>query len=137
MSPKNLRNLLTAAVVLILGAAAAAALIKLGGRPERQTPPPSRPMVDAYTVKPDDEPIRIKSFGSVQAKRKVEVVARVGGDVRPVTTSTEPMEIPTASPEMGPLNSDGDGPTPKTADAPLVPSAAKGCVQPGLNNFLS
>ena len=42
MSPKTLRNLLTALVILIVGAVAAAALIKLGQKPERQAPPASR-----------------------------------------------------------------------------------------------
>lgn len=81
MSPKTLRNLLTALVVIVAGVAVAGMLVKLGKKPERQAPPPSRPLVTAFTVAPDSEPIRIKSFGSVRAKRSVNVVPRVAGEV--------------------------------------------------------
>jgi RND family efflux transporter MFP subunit len=81
VSPKTLRNLLTALVILIVGVVATGALIKLGKKPERQAPPPSRPLVSATTVSPDGEPIRIQTFGSVQAKRTVSVVPRVSGEV--------------------------------------------------------
>mgnify|MGYP001825861173 FL=1 len=81
MSPKTLRNLLTALVVLVVGAAAAGMFVKLGKKPERQAPPPSRPLVTAFTMAPDTEPVRVKSFGSVRAKRSVNVVPRVAGEV--------------------------------------------------------
>ena len=81
MSPKTLRNLLTAVVILIVGAVAAAALIKMGQKPERQTPPASRPVVSAFTVAPETEPIRVQSFGSVKAKRSISVVPQVNGEV--------------------------------------------------------
>ena len=81
MSPKTLRNLLTAVVIMILGAVIAMALIRLGNKPERQAPPPSRPVVSAFSVAPEMEPIRVKSFGSVKAKRSISVVPRVSGEV--------------------------------------------------------
>jgi len=81
VSPKTLRNLMTAVVILIVGAAAAGMLIKLGKKPERMTPPASRPLVSAFTVKPDQTPIQVTSFGSVKAKRSVSVVTRVNGEV--------------------------------------------------------
>ncbi len=81
MSPKTLRNLLTAAVILIVGVVAAAGLVKMGKKPERQTPPATRPVVSTFTVAPDNEPIRVKSFGSVKAKRSISIVPRVNGEV--------------------------------------------------------
>jgi RND family efflux transporter MFP subunit len=81
VSPRTLCNLLTAVVVLVSGVVAAGMLFKLGKKPERQAPPASRPTVDAFTVKPDSEPIRVTSFGSVKAKRSVSVVPRVNGEV--------------------------------------------------------
>jgi RND family efflux transporter MFP subunit len=81
VSPKTLRNLLTALVVIVVGVAVAGMLIKLGKKPERQAPPPSRPLVTAFTVVPDSEPVRIKSFGSIRAKRSVNLVPRVAGEV--------------------------------------------------------
>ncbi len=81
MSAKTLRNLLTALVILILGAVVALALVKMGNKPERQAPPASRPVVSAFSVAPETEPIRVKSFGSVKAKRTISVVTRVNGEV--------------------------------------------------------
>ena len=81
MSAKTLRNLLTAFVVLVLGLGAAGLLVKLGKKPERMVPPPSRPLVSAYTIAPDNDAVRVKSFGSVKAKRSVDVVSRVAGEV--------------------------------------------------------
>ena len=81
MSPKTLRNLLTALVILVLGAASAGILVKIGNKPERKTPPAARPVVSAYTVSSETDPVRVRSFGSVKAKRSVNVVTRVNGEV--------------------------------------------------------
>ena len=81
MSAKTLRNLLTALVILVVGVVVAMALVKMGKKPERQAPPASRPVVSAFTVAPETEPIRVKSFGSVKAKRSISIVPRVGGEV--------------------------------------------------------
>jgi RND family efflux transporter MFP subunit len=81
VSAKTLRNLLTALAILVIGALASTVLVKMGQKPERQTPPASRPVVSAFTVAPETEPIRVKSFGSVKAKRSINVVPRVNGEV--------------------------------------------------------
>ena len=81
MSPKTLRNLLTALVILVLGVASAGILVKIGNKPERKVPPASRPVVSAFTVSDETDPIRVRSFGSVKAKRSVSVVTRVNGEV--------------------------------------------------------
>jgi len=81
VSPKTLRNLLTALVILVLGVAIAGVLVKIGKKPERKVPPASRPVVSAFTVSDETDPIRVRSFGSVKAKRSVSVVTRVNGEV--------------------------------------------------------
>jgi len=81
VSPKTLRNLLTALVILVLGAASAGILVKIGNKPERKTPPAARPVVSAFTVSSETDPIRVRSYGSVKAKRSVSVVTRVNGEV--------------------------------------------------------
>jgi RND family efflux transporter MFP subunit len=81
VSPKTLRNLLTALVILVLGAVVAVALVKMGKKPERQAPPATRPVVSAFLVSPETDPIRVKSFGSVKAKRSISIVPRVSGEV--------------------------------------------------------
>ena len=81
MSPKTLRNLLTAAVIMIVGVVAAAGLVKMGKKPERQTPPATMPVVSTFTVAPETEPIRVNSFGSIKAKHSISIVPRVNGEV--------------------------------------------------------
>ncbi len=81
MSPKTLRNLLTALVILVLGVVSAGVLVKIGNKPERKTPPAARPVVSTFTVSSETDPIRVRSYGSVKAKRSVSVVSRVNGEV--------------------------------------------------------
>jgi RND family efflux transporter MFP subunit len=81
VSPKTLRNLLTALLILVLGVASAGILVKIGKKPERKVPPASRPVVSVFTVSGESDPIRVRSFGSVKAKRSVSVVTRVNGEV--------------------------------------------------------
>ena len=90
MSPKTLRNLLTGVVILVLGFAVAMVLVKTGSRPERQAPPPSRPVVAVFSVSPDAEPIRVVGFGSVRAKRSVGLVPQVSGRVVARSVQLEP-----------------------------------------------
>jgi len=81
VSAKTLRNLLTALVIVVVGLVVAMALKKIGSKPERQTPPVSRPVVSAFSVAPETVPIRVKSFGSVKAKRSISIVPRVSGEI--------------------------------------------------------
>ena len=81
MSPKTLRNILTALVILVLGAAISIVLVKIGKKPERLAPPAARPVVSAFIVSSETDPVRVRSYGSVKAKRSVSVVTRVNGEV--------------------------------------------------------
>jgi RND family efflux transporter MFP subunit len=90
VSPRTLRNLLTAVVIMVVGIAATGALIKMKNKPERKTPPPSIPVVAAFTVSPDLNPVTITSFGSVKAKRSITVVPQVSGEILTKSTSFEP-----------------------------------------------
>ena len=58
-----------------------AVLVKIGKKPARQAPPTAKPVVSVFTVSGDTEPVRVRSFGSVKAKRSVSVVTRVNGEV--------------------------------------------------------
>jgi RND family efflux transporter MFP subunit len=75
------RNLLTAVVVLVVGLLITVLLVKLNNKPERVTPPASRPVVTAFTVTAEMEPVHVQSFGSVKAKRSVTIVPQVSGEV--------------------------------------------------------
>lgn len=90
MSPKTLRSLLGAAAIVAAGLLVTVILVKTASRPERQVPPPSRPVVMVHEVAVDQEPVRIRGFGSVKAKRSVELVAEVRGRVVMVSPRLEP-----------------------------------------------
>ncbi len=81
MSQNTLRNLLAALVILVLGAAVTFALVMIGKKPERKIPPAARPVVSVFNVSDETDPIRVRSFGSVKAKRSVSVVTRVNGEI--------------------------------------------------------
>ncbi len=90
MSAQTLRNLFFALLILMVGAVIAVVLVKTGKRPERQAPPPSRPVVAVITVAPDTEPVRVTGFGSVKAKRSVDLVPQVTGRVVDRSPHLEP-----------------------------------------------
>lgn len=90
MTPKTLRNLLAAAAILVVGVAVTVVLVKTARRPERQAPPPSRPVVAVHEVQPDSEPVRVRAFGSVKAKRSVDLVPEVRGRVVEKSPRLEP-----------------------------------------------
>jgi RND family efflux transporter MFP subunit len=90
VSPKTLRNLLSAVLILVLGLAITVILIKTAKRPERQAPPPSRPLVAVHEVEPDSEPVRVRGYGSVRAKRSVDLVPEVRGRVVEKSPHLEP-----------------------------------------------
>ena len=96
MSPKTLRNVLTAVVILVIGLAATVMLVKMAKKPERKTPPPTRPVVTAITVPEEAAPVRIRSFGSVKAKRSVTIVPQVSGEVLAKSAAFEPGSFITA-----------------------------------------
>ena len=90
MTPKTLRNLLSALVIIVLGLVVTVVLIKTAKRPERQAPPPSRPVVAVHEVSPDNEPVRVLGYGSVRAKRSVDLVPEVRGRVVGKSPHLEP-----------------------------------------------
>jgi len=90
VSTQTLRNLLVALVILLGGAAVAAILVKTGNRPERQAPPQSRPVVAVHVVAPDVQPVRVTGFGSIKAKRSVDLVPQVSGRVVARSPHLEP-----------------------------------------------
>jgi len=81
VSEKTLRNLLAALAVVVVGAGITFVLVKTAKRPERKEPEPSRPVVSTVTVAADHDPVRVRGFGSVRAKRAVDVVPQVSGRV--------------------------------------------------------
>ena len=80
MQSKAFRILLP--VVIILAAFAVfVVLMKTRPQAQRRRPPTPVPTVSVGEVLPDDEPILIQGFGSVQAKRSVAITPQVSGEV--------------------------------------------------------
>ncbi len=90
MSPKTLRNLLIALLVLVIGLFGASTLVRMAKKPDRKPPQRTVPVVAAFTVSKDLSPVRIKSFGSVKAKRSITIVPQVNGEVLTKSDTFEP-----------------------------------------------
>ncbi len=56
-------------------------LIKTRPAPEKTRPPRPHPLVDALTVQAGGKPLFITGFGTVEAKRRIEVIPQVGGRI--------------------------------------------------------
>jgi len=76
-----MRKVLLPVGVILVGILIFVALVKLKPQPARVAPPPSRPVVAVYHVDPEPSPVRIRGFGSVQAKRSVDVTPQVSGEL--------------------------------------------------------
>lgn len=78
-SPRNRRMIPLA--VLVLAVIATVVLIKIRPHPPRQQPASPRPVVVAYTI--DEEPgeVRIQAYGTVRAKRTVNLIPQVSGEI--------------------------------------------------------
>ncbi len=90
MSAKTLKNILLALLILLVGIVVTATLIKMKNKPERQTPPPAKPLVTAFTVSAEPDPVLITGFGTVKAKRSISVVPQVSGEILSKSASFEP-----------------------------------------------
>ncbi|MDQ2076820.1 efflux RND transporter periplasmic adaptor subunit [Marinimicrobium sp. ABcell2] len=76
------RRLPPALIILVLGAALMAALITLRPRPEpRPEPEPPPPVVDVTRVVLEDRALTVRSQGTVEPRREIQLVSQVGGTV--------------------------------------------------------
>jgi RND family efflux transporter MFP subunit len=76
------RRLPPALIILVLGAALMAALITLRPRPEpRPEPEPPPPMVDVVRVVLEERALTVRSQGTVEPRREIQLVSQVGGSV--------------------------------------------------------
>jgi len=93
VSPKTLRNLLTALVIVVIGALIAVVLIKTSKKPEHKTPAPARPLVSVFNVTDELETVRVQSFGTVKAKRSITIVPQVSGEILAKSAAFEPGSV--------------------------------------------
>jgi len=77
--------LLVAAAILI-----ASTLIRMKPKAVRHTPPMPRPVVTVHTVASGGSEVRVNGFGTVKAKRSVNVVPQVSGEVIEKSAIFEP-----------------------------------------------
>ncbi len=89
MTSRILRTLLP---ILLVALALLVANTFIRNRPEPKTHqrPTPRPVVTVYTIGETESEIRVEGFGSVKAKRSVNVVPQVSGEVIEKSTAFEP-----------------------------------------------
>ncbi|MFO7654824.1 MAG: efflux RND transporter periplasmic adaptor subunit [Candidatus Krumholzibacteriia bacterium] len=89
MASPRLRRLLPLAV-LVLAAVVFVVMIRLRPEPPKRPPLVARPVVEVTAVSDTIPVVRVRGFGSVVAKRSVDVVPQVSGEVEVKSPSFEP-----------------------------------------------
>lgn len=77
-------------LLVALAVFAASVMIKMKPKPTRNTPPTPRPVVTVHTISSGGSEVRVRGFGTVKAKRSVNVVPQVSGEVMEKSPIFEP-----------------------------------------------
>ncbi len=77
-------------ILVLLAALAVFFMFKMKPKPDRTTPSSPRPVVTVFTVSSEKSEVRVRGFGSVKAKRSVNVVPQVSGEVMEKSAIFEP-----------------------------------------------
>ena len=81
MSTSTSRRILLPAGIILVALLLTVVLIKIKPKAQRQRPASPRPLVEAYTIAEVSQPVHIKGFGTVRAKRKVNITPQVSGEI--------------------------------------------------------
>ncbi len=68
-------------ILVLLAALATVVMFMMKPKAERHTPPSPQPVVTVFTITSGDSEVRVRGFGSVKAKRSINVVPQVSGEV--------------------------------------------------------
>ncbi len=77
-------------LLVILAVMATVLMFKMKPKAERHTRPTPQPVVTVFTISSEDSEVRVRGFGSVKAKRSVNVVPQVSGEVVEKAANFEP-----------------------------------------------
>jgi len=77
-------------LLVALALFAASTMVRMKPKAARITPPTPRPVVTVHTVTSGGSEVRVKGFGTVKAKRSVNVVPQVSGEVMEKSPIFEP-----------------------------------------------
>ena len=77
-------------LLVILAVGAFRVMIKMRPHPETEERPVARPVITAHKVELDGHDVRVQGFGSVTAKRTVNLVPQVSGEVLEKSPDFEP-----------------------------------------------
>ncbi len=83
-------KILLPVLLVALALLAASIMIRMKPKAARHTPPTPQPVVTVHTVSQGDSEVRIKGFGSVKAKRSINLVPQVNGEVVEKSPEFEP-----------------------------------------------
>lgn len=81
MSSSRNRRIVLPLAIFVLAVVATVVLIKIRPHPPRQQPASPRPVVVAHTIDREPGRIRIQAYGTVRAKRTVNLIPQVSGEI--------------------------------------------------------
>ncbi len=90
MSTSSTKKILLPVGIILLAILLTVILIKIRPKPARQRPTVPKPLVEAYTISETSQPIQVSGFGTVRAKRKVNITPQVSGEIIEKSSLFEP-----------------------------------------------
>lgn len=90
MSSNVIRRAILPLVIILAAVLVFVGMIKMRPQPEKRRPEVPRPLVETVTIGQESEPIMIREFGTIKAKRAITLVPQVGGEVVRKSSSFEP-----------------------------------------------
>jgi RND family efflux transporter MFP subunit len=81
MSRNFLLKTILPVVIILVGIAAAKTLVEMRPHAAKHRPPTPQPLVDSFVIQEGGAPVHVRGFGTVKAKRTINVVPQVSGVV--------------------------------------------------------
>ena len=81
MSKSVMRRVILPVLILLVAVIVFVAMVKMRPEPAKHRPAAPRPVVTAQLIGAESEPIGIRGFGTIRAKRSITLVPQVSGEV--------------------------------------------------------
>ncbi|MBU8871754.1 MAG: efflux RND transporter periplasmic adaptor subunit [Gemmatimonadales bacterium] len=90
MSTSTTRRIILPVGIILVAILLTVVLVKIRPKPMRQRPAAPRPLVEAFTIAESSQPVQVRGFGTVRAKRKVNITPQVSGEIIEKSAAFEP-----------------------------------------------
>lgn len=90
MSRSRVRSVLLPLAIVLVAVAVTFLLIRLRPQPPKRPAAVRRPVIEVQQITHETAPIRVRGFGTVRAKRSVEIVPQVSGQIVRKSEAFEP-----------------------------------------------